>query len=210
MPRFVIRDNHTRARLAVIGLGCTAVLEITNIVFNRYVHLLVGKPELAEVGTFAQTVSAVWLAVLLFTVGTFIRWLRRAYENAAAAGMRLGIGLGWAIGGWFVPVWNLFVPYQIVRDTYLNALPQRGAGLVGFWWATYLAGGMLSRVSGHMLGTARGDDSVRFALELTMVGSVLGILAAGAAIAIVQSTTSGQKVFRADIADVFGKAPTRR
>lgn len=210
MPRFVIRDNHSRARLAVIGLGCTALLEITTVVYSRYIHLHVGDPQLADFDTFEQGVDMAVLAVMLFTVVTFIRWLRRAYENAAAAGMPLGLSLGWAIGGWFVPLWNLFVPYQIVRDTYAYALPQRGSGLVSFWWATYLASRMIDTISSSMLESARTEDSLRFALELGMGGSVVSILAAGAAIAIVRRTTKGQTVFHADIADVFGAAPTRR
>lgn len=90
------------------------------------------------------------LQFVLFVAGaiTFIRWLRRAYGNLHALGQRtLRRGPGWTIGAWFVPILNLFWPYQLVGDTWRGSNPLAPAegvsdvsrpsvpALVDWWWA---------------------------------------------------------------------------
>lgn len=56
--------------------------------------------------------GGVWLAFLvawLVTVVAFISWQYRHARNAEALGGD-GLGAGWAVGGWFIPVANLVLP----------------------------------------------------------------------------------------------------
>jgi hypothetical protein len=79
-------------------------------------------------------VDAIEIPLLALQVVTMI-WLRQA----AIVGRRLGLPArrdpGWAFG-FFVPVVNLWFPYQVARDT-LPPFDTRRA-TVGWWWACSL------------------------------------------------------------------------
>ncbi len=91
-----------------------------------------------------------WAATLgLFStvvvVGTFVcvlLWQYRAARTGRSLGYpsRLGPGLG--VGGWFIPVVNLWFPYQALRD----CLPagHRSRRWLLAWWFLYIVGGVLS------------------------------------------------------------------
>jgi hypothetical protein len=71
-----------------------------------------------------------------------IMWLARARANADAlypAPHRLGAG--WAIGSWFVPVANLFLPVLVVLDVVKASNPAgRSIPQVAVWWAGWIGG----------------------------------------------------------------------
>jgi len=53
---------------------------------------------------------------LLFCAVLWIMWFHRAYKNLFSFGLGLRFGTGWAIGGWFVPILNLWRPKEIAND----------------------------------------------------------------------------------------------
>lgn len=92
-----------------------------------------------------------WLLHLVAAVAV-IAWLRRATANARLLGADdLRFGPGWAVAGWFVPVWFLFRPYQVVADAWRASdpgLPAQASGLwadrpvpplLRLWWGACLA-----------------------------------------------------------------------
>jgi hypothetical protein len=96
---------------------------------------------------------------VLATGIVFIIWQFRHAKNAEALGARGGLGAGWAIGGWFVPVGNLVLPtVQIFQSSKASAVSDRqqgvapkGAPIVVVWglaWALAIvmlaAGGALA------------------------------------------------------------------
>jgi hypothetical protein len=87
--------------------------------------------------TFNQSVPLSWLMglVVLATLGSVIValvWQHRAASAARALGLPFTHSPGWGVGCWFVPVVNLFMPYQALRD----CLPvgHGGRRLVLAWW----------------------------------------------------------------------------
>jgi hypothetical protein len=97
------------------------------------------------------------LAGYIVAAATFITWFRRAYGNVARLGFRkLRYGPGWAIGGWFVPILNIWRPKQIANDIYRASTPglppatkfwetQPVSTLLGWWWGLYLVSGLGGR-----------------------------------------------------------------
>jgi hypothetical protein len=61
---------------------------------------------------------AALILIIVYLIGAviFLFWFHRAYANLDALGARRRHGKGWSIGGWFVPILNLFRPKQIVND----------------------------------------------------------------------------------------------
>ena len=94
---------------------------------------VVVRPTLAGVSTFGFLVAMVM----------FVVWFYRARVNAEGHGWPQRRSPGWAIAAWFVPVVNLWFPFQIMADIWRAGLPgpQRAnrAILPGIWWACLLA-----------------------------------------------------------------------
>ena len=61
-------------------------------------------------------IDGVRVLALIVTGTVFIVWTRRVYRNLAPLGTSPRFRPGWAIGGWFVPVLNLWRPKQILND----------------------------------------------------------------------------------------------
>jgi hypothetical protein len=112
------------------------------------VSLLVGLPQL----------------VLLVAGGVvFLMWLFRTSKNLRTlAGTAMRFSPGWTVGWFFVPIANLFKPYQAVKEIWLVShreaqiplLGQRGSGgahaLVGWWWALNLLSGLVGNMAFRM------------------------------------------------------------
>ncbi|WTW95651.1 DUF4328 domain-containing protein [Streptomycetaceae bacterium NBC_01309] len=90
----------------------------------------------------------------------FIAWFHRARQNVAWLGLHQpSLGPGWAIGGWFCPVVNLWFPARIAHDLWKGSDTSRGArysdGLLGrtvlitCWWVAFAAAVVLDRLVGR-------------------------------------------------------------
>ena len=98
--------------------------------------------------------SVVWIASIVSIV-TWVSWLvwqHRAQANAWAmpSSTRPRMTPGWAVGWWFVPVANLFMPFLGVRE--LARRSSAGAGedrrsshlVLATWWLCWIAATLLS------------------------------------------------------------------
>ena len=102
-------------------------------------------------------ISATEVVATLVTGILFISWLYTAHHSARMDRAALRHGSGWAIGGWFVPVLNLWRPFQMVTDVRRGATGDRDADVPrtqGWWWGTLLASYVLSLVSGELYDRA--------------------------------------------------------
>jgi hypothetical protein len=54
---------------------------------------------------------------------------------------------GWAVGGWFVPVAGLVIPYLVVRDVRQASAPAAQPVPVGWWWTSVLVTVLLNQLS---------------------------------------------------------------
>jgi hypothetical protein len=95
------------------------------------------------------TINPISPLVGLLTIGAVVIaciWQYRAASAARALGFPALRSPGWGVGCWFVPIVNLWMPYQAVRDCLPPDDPNRR--LVLRWWLTLLAMGWLSTGAG--------------------------------------------------------------
>ncbi len=83
-------------------------------------------------------------------------WIFRANKNARALSIQslatrsLENSAGWAVGWFFVPVANLWKPFEVMREIYkASRTPHdwrkaQGASIVGWWWAIHIFGNLFS------------------------------------------------------------------
>jgi hypothetical protein len=154
----------------------------------------------ADDGVSGGAVFVAMAAIALLVV--LIVWLWRAYSNVEAFGVGpRRYGRGWAIGAWFVPIANLFIPKQILNDSWRAADEQAPnnprwaklpvAGVITAWWVTFLVSTLglraaVATTGDESLESLRNSDWVAIAACLIAIAScVLGIIA-------VRSITSRQ------------------
>jgi hypothetical protein len=87
--------------------------------------------------------------------GFFIAWMYRAYRNlqrTSVVGLRYDAG--WAIGAWFIPIFNWIRPKQMIDDVWRageSGVEVRDASwrerhaspLLHWWWALFIGGSIL-------------------------------------------------------------------
>jgi uncharacterized protein DUF4328 len=92
-----------------------------------------------------QFVRAAYGANALLTIGTglvFVFWQYRFTANAdLLADHPLPLGPGWAVGGWFVPVANLVLPFLQLRQAARVSGPV--PRIVPAWTACFIGGAVL-------------------------------------------------------------------
>jgi hypothetical protein len=87
----------------------------------------------------------------------FVAWVWIATRNARNAGARVRHAPGWALGGWVVPILNLWRPKQMIDDLWRASMPGVATGIdlrfvrkpvsITCWWAAYLIGTSLPAVA---------------------------------------------------------------
>jgi hypothetical protein len=99
-------------------------------------------------------------------------WQFRAASAARAMGLPAKRSPGWGVGFWFIPVVNLWMPYQAIRDCLAHDDPNRA--MVLRYWLLYL--GMELGVGLTIIGLAASTPvGVVFALGTGLCA--LGVLA---------------------------------
>jgi hypothetical protein len=142
--------------------------------------------------------SVVGLAVIV----VYLIWIYRAYSNLRAlnTGFLGKFTPGWAVGWWFIPFANLVMPYQVVRELYVNSAPaptengypqMPNASIVGLWWAAFILRGVLSWGSG--LGGGRSISSLESTLYWAGVTEILAVIAGILCIVIVRRIDRNQE-----------------
>lgn len=130
------------------------------------------------------------LAFVALIGPVFITWLYLAHHSDRMHRPALQHGSGWAIGGWFVPILNLWRPLQMVNDVRRGALghePLHGAVLVGWWWGLLLLSGFLGRLSASFLpdGTENRRDTFAALRDVAVaLGVTTAVTAASCVLAI--------------------------
>lgn len=101
-----------------------------------------------------QVISVATLVVAAVCGILFFKFLGRANHNATALGAEdISATPGWTIGYFFVPVVNLWRPYQILQEIWKASAPESGpwqnrpgSSLIGWWWALRLVDLVANRI----------------------------------------------------------------
>jgi hypothetical protein len=113
------------------------------------------------------------LAAVVVLVGLVLVaiWTHRVATIGRNLGYPARRSPGWAVAGWFVPVVNLWFPYQALCDAFTSGNPDRR--LVGRWWGLYIAS-----VVGALVVFAAGFVSTGAALAVALPAILASVLSA--------------------------------
>lgn len=150
--------------------------------------------DLAAAQDDASLALAATFLVFVAIAMVLLVWLSRARGNVDAYGPgRQRYGRGWAVGGWFIPIVNLVVPYRVTADvlagsdTGTNNGTASGSGLLRLWWAAWL-------ISGGFDLAASLRTAVDGGILLNVVGRVTEAVAAILLLLVVRRITAAQQL----------------
>ena len=199
------RGWFTLSLLVENALRFSVMISVAYVALDVWGHRMfgswIGAPEQIDQSE-AELYDAValWLTIgnlVLFVLTgiLFITWLFRAHRSDRMYPAQLHHASGWAIGGWFVPILNLWRPPQMVLDVRRGA---SGTGwsptaLVLWWWWILLVSNVVQNVANGLSPSADAAfgsyvEDVRRSLVVDAAASVLAAVAAVLAILVVRST----------------------
>ena len=141
-----------------------------------------------------QMVRLVFWVVVVVTVILFIRWTATAMHNVVGLGAIELKYRDWPIAGWLVPIWFLFRPYQVVKETWKASdpdTPTSTAGsrayssthwAIGWWWGFWLLAQLLSSMAAQFGEEAATNSQIRdaqyFLVFVMCINATTSLLAA--------------------------------
>jgi hypothetical protein len=148
-----------------------------------------------------DTVNAIAIGVLVATALAFAIWAWAAYSRLGALGYERRYGSGWALGAWFLPVANLFIPKRIVNDLVEADVSRRGVTMATVtlrrwttaWWAAWVVSLGIGFVTNGLSNSAKTIDEALNASTAFMVRSVVIAVAAALAVVVVRLVTRQQR-----------------
>jgi uncharacterized protein DUF4328 len=213
-PRTARPAGHSVARWTMCLLFACLALEVVTIVSGLaeralLVRLATGAKLLTDEATATDpqdgTIVLLRLVAFAGTGIVWLTWLHRAYGNLALVGSkRSRFTRARAVGYWFIPLVNLVLVYQVMKDLWLRSdstndrdgydrLPAP-AFLTG-WWGAAVSWGVLGRLVAHLARDARTPLELTNATDMGMLVNVVGVVAALLAIKVVWEIDRRQQAF---------------
>ncbi len=132
--------------------------------------LSVSFDEVVDADNAVAAFSGIHGLLLLVIAIVFIIWQFRHAKNAEVLGVRGGLGPGWAIGGWFIPLANFVLPtvqlFQSSKASDIDARqqgrPPKGSPVTIVWGVVFGIGTLLLFSSGAL---APSDDNGDFEID---------------------------------------------
>lgn len=189
-----LRPNQQRAKNAIILIWIVLALEIVNVISSYMQYDLF--QAVADGGFVSDEAVAVndireGFCGLVYSIAslisgiTFIMWFRRAYFNLHQKVGDLAYSDGWAAGSWFVPIINLYRPYQIMKEIYVqtkklftkNGLSEKvnySTNYLGWWWALWIIATLIGQFIFRL--TFKSADTIDNLLIISVVQMISGVL----------------------------------
>jgi hypothetical protein len=148
----------------------------------------------AEANDLRHGIIGIAVAVInIATIVLFAMWIYRVNSNIHALGSPdLRFTPGWAVGWYFVPIANLWKPYQAMKEIW-RASKNPGAWqsettslVLGWWWFWWIVSCLLDNISLRMSLRAESLDELISVAPVNIASSVLDLVAAIFALLVVK------------------------
>jgi len=158
-----------------------------------------------------KVIGGLYLLAVAVAGIAFLVWFRRAWRNLKSLGGRdLKYSTAWAVGGFFVPILNLYRPIQVMREVWHGSDPSNlerdlqpdgpqirnqlpTPAMIAWWWGLLDVSMLLGRTAIRIvLGDGSTIDQLHAANTLYILDSMVCIPAVVLAIRIVNRITRWQ------------------
>ena len=188
-----LKPNEKRAKNAILFIWIVLALEIVNIISSYLQYELLQAAangwdisDKADANDMREGIVALFYFIAsVISAITFIMWFRRAYYNLHQRVNYLSHSEGWAAGCWFVPIVNLYRPYQIMKELYVetkNFFSRKGLSekinyttdYVGWWWTLWIISGIIGNFVFRF--SLRYAETIEDYITMTFGQIIVGVL----------------------------------
>ena len=200
-----LRPNVDRGKKAITLIWIVFATEILALIlgFVQYqmlsqAHEGLKAPEsrTAFYSAFESIVGVLSMIAYIGSAILFIMWFRRAYFNLHQRVPHLSKSEGWAAGSWFVPIINLYYPYQIMKELYQDTyallikngvenVKNPGLKYVNWWWALWLMSILMSVIIFRLEFLLNTYEDLMNTVVLTIANVFLSLVTAILAVRVV-------------------------
>ncbi len=149
---------HTPGRVAMALFGFNAVLPLLSRLLSA-IGVSLGRAYGPVQGL------TTFVGVIFFLV-----WLHRVTAALRQAQGATRFSPGWAVGGWFIPLAQLVLPFLSMKDVWDRTVKQNG-WVVALWWTTYVLTIAINGGIARVLPFLPGIGYLMTAIVVTAFGS---------------------------------------
>jgi hypothetical protein len=155
-------------------------------------------PELA-------TSDLVLLAPVLLNFVTFLisgflilKWIYRTNANAHIYSNEMNVGPGWNIGFFFIPIANLWKPFQGLREAWetFHWHDKVVPGWMRWWWGCWLATNFVDNLSFRIQLQGETAEAATAAAVLDIVSAIVSVPLALLLVRLIRTLTAAQEAVR--------------
>jgi hypothetical protein len=163
--------------------------------------------EIRDNASRQQLVSAVGFVASLISAITFLMWFHRVHRNLRSLrATEIIYSPAWAVGSFFVPILNVILPFQIMREVWRGSDPRTAADvpttpryasvsvMVVCWWALWIVMALFGPLLVYQAMQPMNPGSLYTFTWMKIFGNGLSLLAATVTIAIVWTVNKNQDV----------------
>ena len=190
-----LKPNGQRAQNAIILIWIVLAVGIVSLISSYFQYDLLqtvasGEEISTERATAndsrEQIIGIIELTVYLISAVTFIQWFRRAYFNLHSKVNYLSYSESWAAGSWFIPIVNLYRPFQIMKELFHETkelLMKKGlivkeklttTSLI-MWWTFWIVSSLLGQFIFRYSMEAETVDDFTVSTVASMIANIITI-----------------------------------
>ena len=212
MSDYAYTDPTTRFRatfilqiiLAIATLGATFA-ELVTLDFVAGVktgEFVLGDFSGVHVDNVAAIAYGLWLAAYIAAGVASLMLIYRFAANVHAMGGFMDISPGWSVGWYFVPIANLWKPYQAMGQIW-RASGAGEAGL-GLWWTFWIIGSVSGNISGRIAWRAETLEDFERAAYVGIIDNIVSLFVIYLFLRVLRRLCEAQKSDNfARVAEVF-------
>lgn len=190
-----LKSNQQQSKNLIILIWVVLILDVVSFVSSYYQYTLLQAIEngnnfpvetLTANDTRERFIALAYLVAFIISAITFVEWFRRAYYNLHQKVSHLAHSEGWAAGSWFVPIINVYRPYQIMKELYRETkeyLTHNGIEItqtlstkyLGLWWTLWLTNGVIGNGLFRLSMKAKTLDQLTSITSGYMILHIIGI-----------------------------------
>lgn len=175
---------YAQVLIAVIAI-ISSMLEYQLI--SDFKHGLYNSQELAVAAAEAsdarqKTVGIIHMIIFIVSGILILKWIYRANYNVRQLGStEMKFTPGWSIGWYFIPIANLWKPYQAMKEIWKassdpqNWKNQSVSAMLPWWWFFWILSGIFGNISFRLAMQAEEINELITANVVTQLSDVTGI-----------------------------------
>ena len=152
-------------------------------------------PELAAIDWPLIVIGVATFAVFVISGFLILKWIYRVNSNAHVYSGEMKVSPGWNVGFFFIPIANLWKPFQGLRETWeVSTMHTREVpGWMRWWWACWLAGNFIDNASFRISLQSETVEGITYSSCLDILSAIVEIPLALLLIRLIRTLTAAQE-----------------